>query len=70
MAGDAQKTRSSDFDEVIWQTRRNMRYFLMRRLLSNSHHGIPDISAEKIVAISIAQVGKDDHNWKERNNGV
>jgi hypothetical protein len=54
---DAQKTLvSGDFDEVVWQTRRNMRCFSHcgGYVVSNSHHGMPDIGAEKIVAMSIA----------------
>ncbi|HHY82265.1 MAG TPA: hypothetical protein GX505_06255 [Clostridiales bacterium] len=54
---DAQKTLvDGDFDEVVSQTKRNLKAFSKcgGYVVSNSHHGMPDIGAEKIVAMSVA----------------
>jgi len=53
---DAQKTLvEGDFDEVVAQTKRNIKAFSKcgGYVVSNSHHGMSDIGADKIVAMSV-----------------
>ncbi|HBN82769.1 MAG TPA: hypothetical protein DDZ89_02895 [Clostridiales bacterium] len=61
---DAQKTLvEGDFDHVVEQTQRNIKAFSKcgGYVVSNSHHGMPDIGAEKIVAMSVG-AGRWDFN--------
>lgn len=61
---DAQKTLvEGDFNHVVEQTRRNIKAFSKcgGYVVSNSHHGMPDIGADKIVAMSVG-AGRWDFN--------